>query len=167
MAPATPPARSTTAQPAASTVPTRQPKKVTYAKDYIRGDNNNPTNLKFGSLTKKWVDSGKATTDNRAPLDGGHFLKFSTLEDGLTAAKDLLQSKSYANLKVDDAMKQWSSDAYDAKELGIPKLGAKKISQLTDEELDQLVERMAHYESGYHVVSDAEAGDAAVTGGGR
>lgn len=135
--------------------------KVTWEKTYHRTANNNPTNLKYGSLTKKWIDSGTATLDPTEAGDGGKYLRFSNVADGMSAARDLLLSGPYSNLPVDSALQKWSDGAYKAVHLRLADIGSKKVSELSGEELNKLLLEMAHYESGFR------ASPAAITAGPR
>lgn len=136
------------------TMPNQDP-KATWAKDYVRAANKNPTNLKYGGLTKKWVESGTATLDPIEAGDGGRYLRFSTVTDGLNAAKDLLLSPGYRDLPVDRALHKWSANAYQAVHLRLGELGSKAVAELSPEELTKLITEMAHYESGYRAVPTA------------
>jgi hypothetical protein len=168
-APAAAPPKKTAAPspPSASAVPSSK-YKVSWDKSYVRGKNNNPTNLKYGALTKKWVDAGTAEKDTTPALDGGHFLRFKSIEDGLSAAKDLLQSSGYKDATVDKALRKWSNDAYDTGALKLKELGSKTVADLNNAEMETLVKAMAHWESGFKMMPTPMAATAHSGGrGGR
>lgn len=104
--------------------------------------NKNPMNIKYGNATKHWVTDGKATIEGRAAADGGHFLVFNSLEDGIAAAAELLfDSGIYTNLTVDKAMQKWSGNGYSGEDI-VPGLAQLKISELNDEEKATVLEEM-------------------------
>lgn len=86
--------------------------------------NNNPLNIKLGSATKHWVDSGLATVDKSAATDGGNFLVFKDAATGLQAAEELIRSGVYSNLDLNSALKKWSGGGYGAEIVsGVKSLG--------------------------------------------
>src|SRR5207244_3917963 len=56
--------------------------------------NSNPLNMKLGSETRRYVESGQATISDIIPRDGGRFLKFESPETGFRAAVTLLSARS-------------------------------------------------------------------------
>lgn len=103
--------------------------------------NNNPANIKYGTLTKKWVEQGLATIDPNEASDGGKFLKFNDASTGMMAATDLLlNSGMYTNLTVNEAMKKWSNSGYDG--AIAPELAQKRVGSLAPEEVTRLVSAM-------------------------
>ena len=100
---------------------------------------NNPLNIKYGAFAEKY-----GATAGEDSTDGGKFAKFSSVEAGLTAASALLQSKSYSGLTVDQAMKKWSNRGYGG-EIA-PDMSSKKVGDLSDQELDSLVNTMSRRE---------------------
>lgn len=101
--------------------------------------NNNPLNVTYGKHTKQWVEDGKAELS--VTKDGRKFLKFCTEKDGWSAGKYLLQV-AYADMDPDYAMKRWSNGGYG-------KLVDKKISEMTDDELDSFMKDIATREGFY------------------
>jgi hypothetical protein len=108
--------------------------------------NNNPLNIKYGSLTSKWVKEGKAEIDPVPATDGGYFLKFKDAQTGLQAAIDLLKSDLYINKTVDAALRLWSNNGYGGEI--VPELKNKTIKSLTSSELNTLIQKMIQVESG-------------------
>jgi predicted transcriptional regulator len=108
-----------------------------------RSINNNPLNIKLGGFTQRYVDSGIAEVGRKAK-DKGNFLNFKTQEDGINAAKELLQSPVYSNLTVDSAMKKWSNNGYGGNIA--PSLAKKKMSSLSDTEINTLMSAMIKHE---------------------
>ena len=104
--------------------------------------NNNPLNIKASEATLSY--GGVAGTDPKPATDGGKFLVFETPEDGFEAAKRLIQTSGYINLTVDGAMKRWSNSGYGGEIM--PNIKNKKISELTQSELDALIRKMAERE---------------------
>lgn len=100
---------------------------------------NNPLNMKLGGATQKYVDSGVATK-GRAAKDGGNFLNFTSRDEGLKAAQDLLFGPNYNTLTVDAAMKKWSNSGYGGDI--VPSIKTKKIGDLSREEKVTLVAAM-------------------------
>ena len=106
--------------------------------------NNNPLNIKVGGATRHWINEGLAEVGSEA-ADGGRFIKFNDPETGLEAAKELLTGKVYSDKTVEEAMRAWSNQGYGAEITDIDP--NKKISELTDEEIDKLILAMAWRES--------------------
>ncbi len=114
----------------------------------IASRTNNPLNIKFTPTT-----SGFGGTDSGiAAQDGGTFANFATPQDGLKAATQLLQSPLYNNLTLEQAMRQWSNNAYGAEVA--PELDpSQKVGSLGGSQMDQLVSDMAQRESGASVTA--------------
>jgi len=107
----------------------------------IASQTNNPLNIKYDP------NNGLGSTDSGITAqDGGTFASFSTPQDGLNAAVQLLQSPTYQNLTVEQAMRLWSNNGYGAEVSDIP--GTTPMSSLTQDQLQQLVTDMATKESG-------------------
>ena len=107
--------------------------------------NNNPLNIKSSNATNQYA--GVVGIDPSPATDGGQFLVFNSPQDGFDAAKRLIQTSGYTNLTVDQAMRRWSNNGYGG-EIA-PEIANKKINQLTDAELNQLVQTMAAREGYY------------------
>lgn len=116
--------------------------------------NNNPLNIKVGPATKYLIDQGVATIEQKPAQDGGNFLVFKDPSDGLKAAVSLLKSNVYNNLSVDAALNKWSGNGYGA-EIA-PELRGKTIKQLTNDELQGLVTRMAKREGYSGAIQSAD-----------
>lgn len=115
---------------------------VTIPSGTIASQTNNPLNIKFIAGNELGgTDSGITAKD------GGTFAAFQSPEAGLDAATKLLQSPTYANLTIDQAMKKWSNNGYGA-EVSASLNANQKISSLSDDQLTQLVSDMAKRESG-------------------
>lgn len=114
----------------------------------IASRTNNPLNIKYSTTTASLggQDSGISAQD------GGTFASFDTPASGLQAAVNLLQSSTYSNLTVDQAMKKWSNNGYGA-EVSPTIDGSQKMSDLSSDQLNQLVSDMATRESGATVVN--------------
>jgi hypothetical protein len=102
--------------------------------------NNNPGNIKAGPFTKS---HGAIGSD-------GTFAVFNSMEDGYKAQGSLLQSGSYKNLSMHDAIYRWAPPSendsagyvrYVASKTGIDP--NKKMSDMTPEEVDKVVHAMA------------------------
>ena len=117
--------------------------------------NNNPLNIKFGTNTAKWVESGDAIIAGKAP-DGGNFLKFSSPDIGFAAAQDLLSHPSYSNQTVDAAMKKWSGGGYGADVAAGTIPPNIKVADLKPDQKDVLIQSMAKRE-GYQGVQMAQS----------
>jgi len=116
---------------------------ITIPSGTIAAQTNNPLNIKYSPTSPAGGnDSGIKATD------GGTFASFATPEEGLTAAANLLQT-NYADLTVDQAMKQWSNNAYGGEVTQVTR--TKKIGDLTSNEMAQLLTDMAKRESGASV----------------
>lgn len=109
--------------------------------------NNNPLNIKVPSggievARQRYNDPG-ATIDPVPATDGGQFIKFSDPNVGVQAAITLLRM-GYQDLEFGAAMKRWSGGGYGA-EIA-PQYAGKKVRDLTDSELADVVVRMAKRE---------------------
>lgn len=97
---------------------------------------NNPLNIKYGPYAEKFgAKAGVKATD------GGVFAFFPDEATGIRAAKNLLRSPSYAELPLTAAMRRWSGGGYGA-EVAPEDLRGKFIGQMTDAEVDRLIEAM-------------------------
>jgi hypothetical protein len=101
--------------------------------------NNNPLNVTYGKYTKKFVDEGRAEIS--ITKDGRKFLKFCKEEYGWEAGKHLLKT-AYADMDPEYAMKRWSNGGYG-------KIFDKKISEMTDDEVDSFMKEIATREGFY------------------
>jgi hypothetical protein len=90
---------------------------------------NNPLNVKLGRDTQYLVDTGVATVGEPA-TDGGNFLRFKSMSDGLDAANKLLTGPKYNSLTVDAALRRWSNNGYGG-EIAEP-LGIKPTTLIKD-----------------------------------
>lgn len=138
------PVQNTTAQPTQTS-----PGTTTIPGDTIASRGNNPLNLQYSGVAKQY--GGVPGEKN----EQGQYAKFPTVETGLTAAEGQLQRPLYSNLTVHEAMQQWSKEKSGKSGYGgeiYPEIANKKMSDLSDEEMDNLVERMAKKESGTTVV---------------
>jgi hypothetical protein len=107
--------------------------------------NNNPLNIKSSGYTSQF--DGVSGTDPSPASDGGKFLTFESPQAGFEAGKKLITSSGYKNLSVDNALKRWSNKGYGAEI--VPTLANKTINQLSDNELNTLIQAMARRE-GYN-----------------
>lgn len=106
--------------------------------------NSNPLNIKFGSQTRAYVETGLATISEIVPLDGGRFLKFDSPETGFRAAVALLSTPRYWNLELDEAIQRWSNNGSGAQILAGTPLDARKlVSYLGEDDLKILLAAMA------------------------
>jgi len=96
---------------------------------------NNPLNIKYGEFAK-----GYGASPGQSALDGGKFAMFPDVNTGIKAAKDLLTGSSYKNLSLEQAMRRWSGGGYGADVA--PELKGKTISQMSDSELNNLINKM-------------------------
>jgi len=104
--------------------------------------NNNPGNIKFGPFAEQY-----GATKGAAASDGGNWAVFPDEQTGIQAQKDLLTSPNYKDLSLDKALLRWSNNGYDSKSLietigYTPTWQGKKTSQMSDAELNDLVEAM-------------------------
>jgi len=95
--------------------------------------NNNPLNITYGRLTRKWVDQGLAKREK--------YLKFECLEDGWQAARELLLD-GYGETTIDKMLNRWTNNGYT---FGDNRL----ISTLSEDELNNLIKNMATREGFY------------------
>lgn len=98
--------------------------------------NNNPLNIKNGQFASKY-----GATQGSAATDGGNFAAFPSVEAGMKAARDLLRASSYTTLPLEQAMRRWSGNGYGA-DVAPANLRNKKTGQMTDAELDTLIQYM-------------------------
>ena len=117
--------------------PTNAPS--TAKKGSVSFRNNNPLNIKFGDFAKQF-----GASEGTKATDGGVFANFPDVESGMKAAKKLLSSNSYKDLPLDKALKRWSGNGYGA-EL-VPEFKGKTIAQLSDSELNILINKMKQRE---------------------
>lgn len=102
---------------------------------------NNPLNLKFTTFAAEL--GGRDSGDQAS--DGGTFAQFSTTREGWRAARELLFTKTYSELSLNEAMKTWSNGGYDAETIlgGTDIDPQKKVSDLSHKETDTLLRKMA------------------------
>lgn len=93
---------------------------------------NNPGNIKFASWMKKY-----GATQGEAAKDGGYFAKFPDVNTGLTALRDLLNSKNYKGLTVEKAIERWTGGS--PYKINLGELSGKKISSLDQDQFGKLV----------------------------
>ena len=109
--------------------------------------NNNPGNIKVpvGGLevARARYNDPNISIDPNPASDGGHFLKFSSVEKGKAAIPKLLKTTS-SNLSVNDALRKWSNNAY-GDEI-VPALKGKTIGSLNESELTSLQNAMQNRE---------------------
>ena len=99
---------------------------------------NNPLNIKYGDFAKRYdATEGEEAVGDK---DGSHYALFPSEKVGLKAANNLLKGSSYTNLLLDAAMKKWSNNGY-GKEVA-PEFSSKEISELSDSELNTLINKM-------------------------
>lgn len=96
--------------------------------------NNNPLNIKCYGSAKRFIESGEATKE-------GEWCRFIDSETGFRSAKWLIQNR-YTTATVDQMLFRWSGGGYVFGDSRI-------INQLTEEELDDVIERMAIREGFY------------------
>ena len=110
----------------------------------VAGRNSNPLNIKLGSATRRYVNTGVATISDILPKDGGRFLKFDSPETGFRAAVELLRTPPYDDLEVDQALRRWSNNGYAAEILAGTRLEAQKpVPYLGRDDLRILLNAMA------------------------
>ena len=115
--------------------------------------NNNPLNIKFGDFASKYG----ATAGTKA-TDGGVFANFPDIETGLRAAKELLRGSSYSNLTLDAAMRRWSGNGY-GQDVTSKELWGKKIKDLSDNQINRLIEDMQRREGWIEGKSEESSDD--------
>lgn len=98
--------------------------------------NNNPFNIKYGRFAAKYG----ARKEELPAQDGGNFAVFPDVNTGLQAGRDLLLSKNYRNLTVDQALKRWSNSGYGGEIY--PQIANKTIATLNDTEMENLQRAM-------------------------
>ncbi len=109
----------------------------------VASRNRNPLNIKYGALTRKYVEQGLASISRIIPRDGGRFLKFQSATGGFRAAVDLLTSPLYTSLGLDDALKRWSNNGYGAEIVGKRIDASASAATLEQEHLTHLLRSMA------------------------
>lgn len=121
--------------------------RVTHAEATLAVRNRNPLNIKYGSLTQKYVAQGLASISRVLPTDGGRFLKFQSAAAGFRAAVELLTSPLYTSLDLNSALKRWSNNGYGAEIVARTPIDPKTtITDLEQERLTQLLVAMASAE---------------------
>jgi hypothetical protein len=102
-----------------------------YEESSIAERHNNPGNVKYAG----WHD-------------GGRWAKFPDMETGLVIQKKLLfdQDTVYSNMSVQEALKTYSRQEYDASTIW-PEIADKKMSQLTAYQKNELIRRMLKKEN--------------------
>ena len=101
--------------------------------------NNNPSNIKWNprGFNKTLDKMGIEYEVGSKATDGGEFIKFKTLEDGLKAHLKLLEIYGQKGYTVDEGLKKWSNNGYGANIVpGIDK--NKSMADLSIEELKQI-----------------------------
>lgn len=98
--------------------------------------NNNPFNIKYGRFAAKYG----AKKEELPAQDGGNFAVFPDVNTGLQAGRDLLLSKNYRNLTVDQALKRWSNSGYGGEIY--PQVANKTVATLNDTEMENLQRAM-------------------------
>lgn len=113
----------------------------------VANRNNNPLNIKFGVVTRAHVESGLATISGITPLDGGRFLRFRSPVAGFRAGLDLLKSRPYAQLELDEVVRRWTNNGAGAFVLAqTPLSGRASVDELGTAELTHLLHAMARAE---------------------
>ena len=117
---------------------------------------NNPGNIKSNQKTgQAYIKAGLAEDSGRKAKDGSTFLKFKTPEAGWSAMNDALRG-SFTGDTVDERMNRWSNKGYGAAGLGLGAMANKKMKDLSDEEMKDLMHKMATRE-GYYAESKGGA----------
>lgn len=110
----------------------------------VANRNHNPLNVKFGAVTRPYVDQGRATISDITPLDGGAFLRFEGPSTGFRAAADLLRARPYQGLELDVVFRRWSNNGFGAEILdGTALHGQLTVADLTPDELGIVLGAMA------------------------
>lgn len=109
--------------------------------------NNNPLNIKVSSFTQQFP--GVSGTDPKPASDGGKFLTFNSPQDGFNAGVKLLKTPGYLNLDVEKAMRRWSGGAAGYGADVAPQFAGRLIKDLSDAELQTLIQSMAKREGYY------------------
>jgi len=110
----------------------------------VAGRNSNPLNMKLGSGTRRYVETGAAGISDIIPKDGGRFLKFESPERGFRAAVELLRMSPYDDLELDEALRKWSNSGYAAEILAGTRLDAhRRVLYLGGGDLQILLHAMA------------------------
>ena len=93
--------------------------------------NHNPGNIKYGP----WAKAHGATSK-----DADGFAIFDSDDVGKTAMTSLLQSKTYNNLSVKDAINKWTDNKPYSYDLG--PLASKRVGSLSQDEFDRVTDTM-------------------------
>ena len=121
--------------------------EIIVPRDSVAVRENNPLNMKLGTATRMYVDTGDATISSIIPTDGGRFLRFKSAERGLEAARDLICSPIYQGISIDEALKKWSNNGYGANILSGSDIRPEwQVEMLTASALATLLRRMAQVE---------------------
>jgi hypothetical protein len=122
----------------------------------VANRNLNPLNIKYGGRTRRYVEGGLAAISDIVPADGGRFLRFESAVDGFRAAADLLGTKRYLDLQLDEALRTWTNNGYGAEILDGTSLdGRTPVPSLGRDDLSILLNVMATAE-GYRSAAIAE-----------
>lgn len=109
--------------------------------------NNNPSNIKWNpkGFNKTLDKMGIEYEMGSNATDGGQFIKFKTLEDGLRAQIKLLEIYGKKGHTVDKGLKLWSNNGYGAEI--VPLIDKNKsMSDLTVDELKQIAKAQLRIE---------------------
>jgi hypothetical protein len=110
----------------------------------VAGRNSNPLNMKLGSGTRRYVESGAARISDIIPKDGGRFLEFESPTTGFRAAVELLRMSPYDDLELDEALRKWSNSGYASEILAGTRLDAhRRVLYLGEGDLQILLHAMA------------------------
>lgn len=113
----------------------------------VANRNHNPLNIKYGLVTRGYVEAGRATLSPISPLDGGQFLRFDSPSTGFRAAADLLRARPYEGRPLADVFRRWSNNGFGAEILdGTPLHGGLTVADLTVDELALVLGAMASAE---------------------
>jgi hypothetical protein len=123
--------------------------------------NNNPGNIKASQFTRSFP--GVVGIDPNPAADGGHFLIFDSPQSGFGGMQRLLRGK-YRGLGGDPAMRRWSGGGYGARDMAIDP--NRPIGEYTDQELNELTQRMARRE-GYGGTREGAPGANRMLAGGE
>ena len=109
--------------------------------------NNNPLNIKWGSFAQGYAGAKQGSN----ATDGGTFATFQSVEQGWQAAKDLISSKNYKDLSLEQALRRWSGQGYGVEKLKnvlnfTPMWINKKTGEMNEDELNELLSAMVKLE---------------------
>lgn len=125
----------------------RTPPPIRGAGTSVASRNRNPLNIKYGALTRKYVDQGLASISRIIPRDGGRFLKFQSATGGFRAAAELLTSPLYTSQDLHSALKRWSNNGYGAEIVANTAIDpTSAVSTLHEDRLSELLLAMARAE---------------------